>query len=675
MRMTFRAVVFAALVLALLAFPAAAFAKTRALQPFPTNLDTVSDATQVTGLQVDLPKPDCASFPSDCADIGVLDTLDGFNIQPRISIPFSGGIDLSTVNSSNIFLVGPGGHVGINQAVWEPLTHTLHVESDQQLAEATTYLLVVKRDVRDANGKRLEKFKFPHKDDSGAGNDRAAKDYRKALKRALKDADIAKADIAAASLFTTQSITAISTKIRAQLQATPVSFGDPGARNVFPLSSVTAILWNRQLSAMGPLAAPVTLPTPALVGVGTIAFGTYASPDYENADEVIPAVGSLTGVPAVQSTNQLQFTLFAPAGPTPAGGWPVAIFGHGFTDSKNGAPSPSRAHSHATASRRSRSTSSATGSAQQAPTPWRATTGPRCPRRRAGAASTRTTTARSTRPRASARSAPDSLIGNRDGLRQTVIDLMQLVKELHAGIDVDGDGQSDLSTSRIYYSGPVVRRHLRDAAPRPRAGHPRGRPNVPGGPIIEIARLSPAFRPLVGIALITRTPSLYNDPVPDPRSRTSTRTCRSANLPLIVDTVAGAEPIANLIDNTEWAQQAGNPAAYAPHLTHPVIFQFARGDQTVPNPTTSAIMRACDLRERATLFRNDLARPAFGTSANPHTFLTNIVGPAAPFAFAAQQQIATFFNSDGATTIDPDGAGVFFETPTSMVPEDLGFIP
>ena len=33
-----------------------------------------------------------------------------------------------------------------------------------------------------------------------------------------------------------------------------------------------------------------------------------------------------------------------------------------------------------------------------------------------------------------------SLIGNRDGLRQTVIDLMQLVKVLQGGVDVNGDG-------------------------------------------------------------------------------------------------------------------------------------------------------------------------------------------------------------------------------------------
>ncbi|PYQ47662.1 MAG: hypothetical protein DMF78_23100, partial [Acidobacteria bacterium] len=69
-----------------LVFPGGAAAATKAGQPFPSNLYTVRDDTQITGLRVDLPKPDCATHPSDCADIEVLDTLDGFNIQPRISI-------------------------------------------------------------------------------------------------------------------------------------------------------------------------------------------------------------------------------------------------------------------------------------------------------------------------------------------------------------------------------------------------------------------------------------------------------------------------------------------------------------------------------------------------------------------------------------------------------------
>ena len=62
---------------------------------------------------------------------------------------------------------------------------------------------------------------------------------------------------------------------------------------------------------------------------------------------------------------------------------------------------------------------------------------------------------------------------------------------------------------------------------------------------------------------------------------------------------------------------------------------------------------------------------------NPHTFLTNIFTAAtAPYAVAAQTQIATFFASDGSVVIDPDGAGPFFETPIVLpLPEALNFIP
>jgi len=104
----------------------------------------------------------------------------------------------------------------------------------------------------------------------------------------------------------------------------------------------------------------------------------------------------------------------------------------------------------------------------------------------------------------------------------------------------------------------------------------------------------------------------------------------------------------------------------------------------IPNPTASAIVRAADAHDRWTLFRNDLVRlarptvpPVPAVPKNPHTFLTNI-GSAATvgFAVAAQQQIATFFVSRGTVTIDPDGAGPFFETPVVLpLPEALNFIP
>ena len=72
--------------------------------------------------------------------------------------------------------------------------------------------------------------------------------------------------------------------------------------------------------------------------IGTVAYGSFSSPNYENSSQVIPAVGSAFGVPAVQGTNTLYFNLWLPSGTEPAGGWPVAIVGHGFTDSKQGFP-------------------------------------------------------------------------------------------------------------------------------------------------------------------------------------------------------------------------------------------------------------------------------------------------------------------------------------------------
>jgi hypothetical protein len=159
------------------------------------------------------------------------------------------------------------------------------------------------------------------------------------------------------------------------------------------------------------------------------------------------------------------------------------------------------------------------------------------------------------------------------------------------------------------------------------------------------------------------------------------------DLPPVTNNVVGAMALQNYIEQSEWASQAGNPVAYAPYIRKSplagnapksVIFQFAKGDQTVPNPTTTAILRAGELQDRATYFRNDLAFAANpAVPKNPHTFLTNI-GAAATvgFAFAAQTQIATFFSTNGALTIDPDGANPFFETPiVPPLPEGLNFIP
>src|SRR5262249_54855507 len=113
--------------------------------PFPSDRFTVTDESNITGLRVALPLPDCTARPTDCDDLRVVNTLDGFNVTPRISIPFDGPIDLSTVNSRTVFFVRlgntrhndddrePSARIGINQIVWDPDAHLLHANSHQLL--------------------------------------------------------------------------------------------------------------------------------------------------------------------------------------------------------------------------------------------------------------------------------------------------------------------------------------------------------------------------------------------------------------------------------------------------------------------------------------------------------------------------------------------------------------
>ena len=681
-----------AIVALALAFPAAALAGTSAGQPFPTNLDTVPDATQVTGLRVDLPRPDCTASPSDCADIAVLDQLDGFNIQPRISIPFSGPIDTSTVSSSTVFLIGPHDEViGINQPVWNPGDNTLYVESNDQLEQDSTYLLVVTRGVRDASGKPVDVTDFRAQLNYGQTKDPAVKAYRKALLDALPSAfagGAAPGDIADASLFTTQSITAISEKIRDQIRSAPApvpnfNLAPDGSRTVFANAPGLSITWTRQTPTPP---APITMPVPVSFtqvfpgSVATIAYGSFPSRDYENSAQVIPPVGTKTGVPAVQSVNNLVFTLFVPSGTKPAGGWPVAIFGHGFTDSMNGAPwlvASSLAHAgiatiainvvgHGFGAASTYTVKPASGPTETF------TAGGR------GFDQNGDGTIDSTE---GVNAAGGSIIGNSDGLRQTVFDIDQLVRMLQAGVDVDGNGSVDLSTSRIYYTGQsfggIYGVQLLGLEPTIHAGVT----NVAGGPIVEIARLSPSFRGLVGAALQFRVPSLYNTQN-DGTFANFIENEPLRDLPIVIDTVPGAEAIQQYLDDSEWAQQPGNPEGWAPHISMPIIFQFARTDQTVPNPTSTRVIRAGNLQSRTTMFRNDLANPAIGTSKNPHTFLTNLLGPGAGCALAAQTQIATFFASDGANMIDPNTVPgptgplcPFFQNAPPTLPETLDYIP
>jgi hypothetical protein len=195
--------------------------------PFPTNWFTVSDRTNLTNRRVHLPLPDCKVFVSDCEDLAVINELDGFNLQPRLSIPFDGPIDVHSVNSHDVFLINlgdtvdgreHGDHVvGINQIVWDPDTNALHVESDQLLDQHTRYALIVTNGLRDMEANRVEASeafrRFRH-DVRG--------EYKHELLGAIHAArrlGIGERDIVDASVFTTESATAVLEKMRDQVNA------------------------------------------------------------------------------------------------------------------------------------------------------------------------------------------------------------------------------------------------------------------------------------------------------------------------------------------------------------------------------------------------------------------------------------------------------------------------
>jgi hypothetical protein len=680
--------------------------------PFPADRFTVADGTQLTGLRVNLPRPDCSVRPSDCDDIEVLNALDGFNLQPRLSIPFTGAIDPATVSSDTVFLFKlsclvsncPGGsRVGINQVVWDPATNTLYAESDALLDQDTRYLLVVTNDIRDPSGERIDADQFRDVLHSGQTNDPAETAYRQALLAALdrlKETGMSPGQVAAASLFTTESATAVLEKIRDQLAQTtpaPADFllGANGERTVFPFADVASISWRRQ-ETTAPTFTTISVPLSSLRivpgAIGTIAFGRYRSPEYENAEGVIPSVGTAAGGPVVQRTNDLYFNLFLPSGPEPAGGWPVVIGGHGAgVNGKNAGNIPLAAAAKLAQHGLATITINAVGHG-------------------GGPLGTLTVTKADTstvtlpdggrnidrngngvyeQPAGSlpegfytAPGGREAIVFARDAVRQTVVDLMQLVREIQVGIDVDGDSVPDLDPSQIYYFGnsaggiygtdlvaldPAVRAAVLGAA---------------GGSAAEVARLNAAgpFRAFLGRLLGTRTPSLLNlSPGSlDPINSGNTLYPFNENLPPrdqppLVNGVPGAIAIQNEIERIEWAEESADPTAYAPHLREAplagvpakrVLFSFAQGDPVVRNTTTGNILRSGALADRTLYFRGlDAYAPNQPSPTDLHEFLFRFTTAGIGYALAGQETVATFLASDGNNTIDPDGAGPLFEVP------------
>ncbi len=675
--------------------------------PFPSDIFTVEDLTQNTGRRVNYPLPDCAARPTDCDDLAMVNTLDGWGLQPRISIPFTGEIDPKTLNSDTVFLIDllGGARIGINQLIWDPATLTLHAESDEVLDQHHRYAVIVTDGVRDTSGKVVKAMSdFESMD---ASNVPAW--YQARLKEVFDVAraqGLRKSDIVSASAFTTQSVTSVMERIRDSIKAStpaPADFllGPAGEPTVFPRSQVLSARWIRQMSANPPGFSPQLLnlaPLDVVPGaVGTIAYGRYSSPEYiVHPGEYIPAVGTLAGTPPVQAINTIYFTLYLPAGTPPAGGWPVAILSGGSSTNKHFTSTffAAKLAHHGIAAIGINHVGQGFGPLTQLQITK--TDGPPLVFPDVGRGVDQNGDNIIGQVEGSRAAGKRSwTIAERDAFRQTIIDFMQLVRVIEVGMDVDGNGSADIDPSRIYFvgasQGSMLGTLFLALEPNVRAGVAA----FATGLIPEHLRWQIVRRQEIGVALQSRTPSLLNAngltsidgvPVVAPYFNEN-KPLRDQ--PIVINNVPGALEIQQALEFSEMVSEAGlSPALWSRYLRQAplagappksVMYLFAKGDRTSVNPGTTLLLRAGNLADRTIYFRTDLAvaqDPAF--PKEPHAFLVNTLSTT-PFtkavALNGQEWIGVFLESDGAAMSQPTPTDLFEMPIVGPLPETLNFIP
>jgi len=651
--------------------------------PFPTDFLTVTDPDQKTGLRVRLPMPDCSAQPSTCGEIAEINQLDGFNVNPRIRVSFSGDINPYTLTDGLFFvalenLTGEEyglKHFGdlstINQPVWDPATKTAFAKPDDFLDQHRRFVIVVTDSILDASGDRVEAD--PNFQGCIVWQ---PNDYCRQLAQAVAVAapKVAPRQIISASVFTTQSATAWLEQARRALEAAPTGFKRTGDHNVFQIADLTSIAFNEQTGT--DTFAKNEFPMFIYAGVGRVAFGSYLSPDFLNNQRMIQPTPTGAAVPLPESTNEVFFHAWLPPTPMPPGGYPVVIFGHGF--GANRFYSPELVASSLAQAGFATVAINAVGHGGGPKGVLQLTD-------RAGKVTEMPGGGRSLDlnhdgvydPVEGCLLLSPTPISVRDCLRQTALDIMQLVRVIQAGADMDGDGKPDLNPDRLYYAGQslgaIYGTIVNAVEPALRAAVL----NSGGGSFVDIARSSPVYRPLAAAVLGMRQPSLLN-----------AGNGFIENIPLryrwtLINDTPGAIEIQEWVERLEWIQASGDPLSYAPHLwssTLPgvpikrVFFSYGIGDRSVPNPQQTALVRAANLRQTTRIYRHDLARKlAPDLPENPHTYLLNLAPPATLIALAAQAQMAGFFASDGLLIPEaPEPLKALFETPDFLT-EDYNY--
>ena len=645
-----------------ISFPPSGAAAAEVQALFPSDRETVPDPRQSTGRRVALAQPDCGVDPAGCDEIRLVNELDGWSVNPRLAMRFSGPVALDSVTKASAFILPLvseplSSPIGLVQLVWDGASHTLYARPARVLLQARRYALVLTTRVLDDGGQPLAPaLNAPIVAEAAYGISAQGVVFQR-----LKPLGITRREVAAVTVFTTQSVTAGLEQMRAVIEAEPApelrfALGPGGARSAYARVELDGLELRRQVAtdAAAGLEEPVKLPL-ALVpptDIRSIAVGRFSARSFLTPDRVIPATTTRDEAPAVQRSEDVDVTVYLPTGTRPTGGWPVAIFGHGFGNDRHFVPMTVAG----TLARFGFATVAINvvghgGGPEGTLTVLRTGQDPvTLPAGGRGVDQDGDGRIGNTEGVGTQAGTPLALIGSRDGLRQTTADLMQLVRAIRRGVDVDGDGHVDLDRERIVYVGQsfggIYGTLLMAVDPLVRVGVL----NAAGGPIVEIARQAPAFRGLVVDQLKRRQPPLMNgeqdfvESIPLPGEAP------------VREPAAGALDIQAYFDRAEWLSQPANPVAFAPYLKQApllgvgvkaVLYQWAVGDRTVPNPTTAALLRAGALQPVSSLYRHDPA----GVSErfkNPHGFLVWTAFPEVyAIGRAAQEQVARFFVSGG----------------------------
>jgi hypothetical protein len=643
---------------------------------FPNDRFTVADPAQLTGLRVNLPIPDCTEATrSICDAVEILNTTDGFDLQPRFFIPFTGDIDVATVTPETVYVEGPAGRVGLQELTFDPTSDVLAATTRAQLPEQRRHVLVITRSVRDVDGQPLAaEVRVPFTTLSGTTElDR--------LQEALDDGSAyAAAGIAARTASFMQPNPG---------DAFPV---DAPVTTVFPPTSAALIARNDQQTTDPDELTTSRVLNTAVTRVGCYAFGSYESPQFARADSTIVPTPT-TQTPPVQGKMRTGFALIVPAGTPPAGGWPVAVYGPGFTRSYFDlfiTADLNAAAGIATIATNPLGHGFGPASSITVQGPGGATflsygrgkdlTGEGKIGAAEGSQPATSVSTDSGEGEVTEEPSPNQIHSLRGGLLQTVVDNMALVRSVEAGMavpscpagDLPGpgnaapDGVASLSNDVTRYYGlsfgGIYGTMLMGTDPSVQ----RGLLNVGGGPIADIARLS-GFRNLLADTLRTNKPPLLNG---GPGLEGFTESQPLPHDPPITDPVPGAMAIQRYLSLAIWYARPGGPETYAPLLRKEprdepkdVLYQVAFGDATVPNVTSGNIIRAGELFDVTTYYRNDRTPTS---RSNPHGFLAD------PRIFGremGQAQLTAFLAT--GEIIDPDTpAGPIFEVPIAN-PDNL----